>query len=100
MLLFFSPTDFLKSQVKFLGITKIPLRYPRISKRAPLLSVPSGKPPYFDGEDYFMWSDKMRHRQLRVFFSAEGPQDKDIIGKVILRTLSVEGPQDKDLVWK
>jgi hypothetical protein len=34
--------------------SKIPLRYPRISKRAPLLSVPLGKPPYFDGEDYCM----------------------------------------------
>jgi hypothetical protein len=41
--------------------SKMPLRYPRISKRTPLLSVPLGKPPYFDGEDYFMWSDKMRH---------------------------------------
>src|SRR5688500_17629297 len=41
--------------------SKIPLRYPRISKRAPLLSVPLGKPPYFDGEDYCMWRDKMRH---------------------------------------
>jgi hypothetical protein len=41
--------------------SKMPLRYPRISKRAPLLSVPLGKPPYFDGEDYCMWSDKMRH---------------------------------------
>jgi hypothetical protein len=41
--------------------SKIPLRYPRISKCAPLLSVPLGKPPYFDGEDYCMWSDKMRH---------------------------------------
>jgi hypothetical protein len=40
---------------------KIPLRYPHISKRAPLLSVPLGKPPVFDGEDYCMWSDKMRH---------------------------------------
>jgi hypothetical protein len=40
---------------------KMPLRYPRISKRAPLLSVPLGKLPYFDGEDYCMWSDKMRH---------------------------------------
>jgi hypothetical protein len=39
----------------------MPLRHPRISKRAPLLSVPLGKPPYFDGEDYCMWSDKMRH---------------------------------------
>jgi hypothetical protein len=41
--------------------SKIPLRYPRISKHTPLLSVPLGKPPVFDGEDYCMWSDKMRH---------------------------------------
>jgi hypothetical protein len=41
--------------------SKMPLHYPCISKRAPLLSVPLGKPPYFDGEDYCMWSDKMRH---------------------------------------
>jgi hypothetical protein len=41
--------------------SKIPLRYPCISKRAPLFSVPLGKPPYFDGEDYCLWSDKMRH---------------------------------------
>jgi hypothetical protein len=41
--------------------SKIPLRYPRISKRTPLLSVPLGKLPMFDGEDYNMWSDKMRH---------------------------------------
>jgi hypothetical protein len=41
--------------------SKIPLCYPHISKRATLLSVPLGKPPYFDGEDYCMWSDKMRH---------------------------------------
>jgi hypothetical protein len=27
--------------------SKMSLRYPRISKRAPLLSVPLGKPPYF-----------------------------------------------------
>jgi hypothetical protein len=41
--------------------SKIPLRYPRISKCTLLLSVPLGKPPVFDGEDYCMWSDKMRH---------------------------------------
>jgi hypothetical protein len=41
--------------------SKIPLRYPHISKRTPLLFVPLGKPPMFDGEDYNMWSDKMRH---------------------------------------
>ena len=40
---------------------KMPLRYPRISRRTPLLSVPLGKPPMFEGEDYSMWSDKMRH---------------------------------------
>jgi hypothetical protein len=38
------------------NFSKIPLRYPRISKHTPLLSVPLGKPPMFDGED-----DKMRH---------------------------------------
>jgi hypothetical protein len=41
--------------------SKMPLRYPRISKSTLLLFVPLGKPPYFDGEDYCMWSDKMRH---------------------------------------
>jgi hypothetical protein len=41
--------------------SKMPLRYPRIFKRTPLLSVPLGKPLCFDGEDYSMWSDKMRH---------------------------------------
>jgi hypothetical protein len=41
--------------------SKMPLCYPRISKHTPLLSVPLGKPPFFDGEDYGMWSDKMRH---------------------------------------
>jgi hypothetical protein len=41
--------------------SKIPLRYPHIPEHAPLLFVPLGKPPYFDGEDYSMWSDKMRH---------------------------------------
>jgi hypothetical protein len=41
--------------------SKIPLRYPRIFKRTPLLSVPLDKPPVFYSEDYCMWSDKMRH---------------------------------------
>jgi hypothetical protein len=62
--------------------SKMPLRYPRISKRAPLLSVPLGKPPYFDGEDYCMWSDKMRHHLTSlhesiwdiVEFGAQVPQ--------------------------
>jgi hypothetical protein len=49
--------------------SKISLRYPRISKRTPLLSVPLGKPPYFDGEDYCMWSDKMRHHLTSIHAS-------------------------------
>jgi hypothetical protein len=40
--------------------SKIPLRYPRIPKHTPLLSIPLGKPPMFDGEDYARWSDMMR----------------------------------------
>jgi hypothetical protein len=65
--------------------SKMPLHYPRISKRAPLLSVPLGKPPYFDGEDYCMWSDKMRHHLTSlhesiwdiVEFGAQVPQVGD-----------------------
>jgi hypothetical protein len=65
--------------------SKIPLRYPRIPKHAPLLFVPLGKPPYFDGEDYCMWSDKMRHHLTSlheniwdiVEFGAQAPQVGD-----------------------
>jgi hypothetical protein len=65
--------------------SKMPIRYPRIPKRAPLLSVPLGKPPYFDGEDYCMWSDKMRHHLTSlhesiwdiVEFGAQAPQVGD-----------------------
>jgi hypothetical protein len=67
--------------------SKMPLCYPRISKHAPLLLVPLDKPPYFDGEDYCMWSDKMRHHLTSlhksiwdiVEFGAQVPQvgDKD-----------------------
>jgi hypothetical protein len=65
--------------------SKMPLRYPRIAKRAPLLSVPLGKQPYFDGEDYCMWSDKMRHHVTSlhesiwdiVEFGAQAPQVDD-----------------------
>jgi hypothetical protein len=52
--------------------SKIPLRYPRISKRTPLLSVPLGKPPVFNGEDYYMWSDKMRHHLTSLHTSIWG----------------------------
>jgi hypothetical protein len=51
--------------------SKMPLRYPHISKCAPLLFVPLGKPPYFDGDDYCMWSDKMRCWGPSAY---EGPQ--------------------------
>jgi hypothetical protein len=65
--------------------SKMPLHYPHIPKRAPLLSVPLGKPPYFDGEDYCMWSDKMRHHLTSlhesiwdiVEFGAQAPQVGD-----------------------
>jgi hypothetical protein len=65
--------------------SKMPLHYHCIPKRAPLLSVPLGKPPYFDGEDYCMWSDKMRHHLTSlhesiwdiVEFGAHAPQVGD-----------------------
>jgi hypothetical protein len=41
--------------------SKIPLCYPRISKHTPLLSVPLGKPPAFNGEDYSRWSEMMKY---------------------------------------
>jgi hypothetical protein len=41
--------------------SKIPLNYPRISKHTPLLSVPLGKPPAFNGEDYSRWSEMMKY---------------------------------------
>jgi hypothetical protein len=65
--------------------SKMPLRYPCIPKHAPLLSIPLGKPPYFDGEDYCMWSDKMRHHLTSlhksiwdiVEFGAQAPHVDD-----------------------
>jgi hypothetical protein len=67
--------------------SKIPLCYPRISRHTPLLSVPLGKPPTFDGEDYARWSDLMRfhltslHKSIWdvVEFGAQVPSvgDKD-----------------------
>jgi hypothetical protein len=67
--------------------SKIPLRYPRISKHTPLLSVPLGKPLVFEGEDYSMWSARMKghltslHKSIWdvVEYGAQVPQvgDKD-----------------------
>jgi hypothetical protein len=67
--------------------SKIPLRYPRISKRTPLLSVPLGKPPMFDGEDYNMWSDKMRHHLTSLHTS---------IWDVVEIGVHVPSPRDED----
>jgi hypothetical protein len=67
--------------------SKIPLRYPRISKRTPLLSVPLGKPPMFDGEDLNMWSDKMRHHLTSLHTS---------IWDVVEIGVQVPSPGDKD----
>jgi hypothetical protein len=67
--------------------SKIPLRYPRIPKHTSLLSIPLGKPPVFEGEDYSMWSARMRghltllHKSIWnvVEYGAQVPQvgDKD-----------------------
>jgi hypothetical protein len=65
--------------------SKIPLRYPRISKHTSLLSVPLSKPPTFDGEDYARWSDMMRyhltslHKSIRdvVEFGVQVPSVGD-----------------------
>jgi hypothetical protein len=35
--------------------------YAILAFHTPLLSVPLGKPPTFDGEDYARWSDMMRY---------------------------------------
>jgi hypothetical protein len=65
--------------------SKMSLRYPRISKCAPLLLVPPRQSTYFYGEDYCMWSDKMRHHLTSlhesiwdiVEFGAQAPQVGD-----------------------
>jgi hypothetical protein len=67
--------------------SKIPLRYPRITKHTPLPSVPLGKPSVFEGEDYSMWNARMKghltslHKSIWevVEYGAQVPQvgDKD-----------------------
>jgi hypothetical protein len=66
--------------------SKMPLHYPRISRRTPLLSIPLGKPPVFDGEDYNMWSDKMRHHLTSLHAS---------IWDIIEFTAQVPSPGDE-----
>jgi hypothetical protein len=67
--------------------SKIPLCYPRIPKHTPLLSVPLDKPPMFDGEDYNMWSDKMRHHLTSLHTS---------IWDVVEIGVQVPSPGDED----
>jgi hypothetical protein len=65
--------------------SKMPIRYPHIPKRSHLLSIPLGRPPYSYGEDYCMWSDKMRHNLTSLHesiwdiieFGAQAPQVGD-----------------------
>jgi hypothetical protein len=40
------------------------------------------------------------NRVWQAFFSTEGPQDKGITCKVMLRILSTEGPRDEDTIWE
>jgi hypothetical protein len=67
--------------------SKIPLHYPRISKRTPLLSVALGKPPVFESEEYNMWSDKMRHHLTSLHAS---------IWDVVEFGVQVPSPGDED----
>jgi hypothetical protein len=67
--------------------SKIPLRYPRIPKHTPLLSVPLGKPPTFDGEDYARWSDMMRYHLTSLHKS---------IWDVVEFGVQVPSPGDED----
>jgi hypothetical protein len=45
------------------NLSKTSFDYSRISynSNAHILSIPLGKPPHFDGEDYSFWSNKMRN---------------------------------------
>jgi hypothetical protein len=75
--------------------SKIPLPYPRIPKHTPLLSVPLGKPPTFDGENYSRWSDMMILTSLHksiwdvVEFGAQVPSigdedyDEDEVAQIL-----------------
>jgi hypothetical protein len=67
--------------------SKIPLCYPRISKHTPLLSVPLGKSPIFEGEDYNMWSDKMRNHLTSLHTS---------IWDIVKFGMQVPSPGDED----
>jgi hypothetical protein len=57
-----SPRDDDSSSKKKTANQNYSFDYSRISynSNAHLLSIPLGKPPHFDGEDYSFWSHKMR----------------------------------------
>jgi hypothetical protein len=67
--------------------SKKTLRYPRIPRHTPLLSVPLGKPPTFGGEDYSRWSDMMRYHLTSLHKS---------IGDVVEFGVQVPSVGDKD----
>jgi hypothetical protein len=50
-------------------VNQIPFRYPCIPKHTPILFVPLGKPPQFDGEDYSWWSVKMKRHLYSLHLS-------------------------------
>jgi hypothetical protein len=56
------PTRTTNTRRKRKRLTRTFFDYSRIpqSSNAHLLSIPLGKPPHFDGEDYGFWSHKMR----------------------------------------
>jgi hypothetical protein len=80
--------------------SKMPLHYPRILKCTPLLSVPLGKPPMFEGEDFSMWSDKMRHHltslhksiwdivEYGVQVPKKGDKDYDSVGDLFSNAMN------------
>jgi hypothetical protein len=85
--------------------------YSRIpqSTNAHLLSIPLGKPPHFDGEDYGFWSHKMRSHLFSLHPSiweiVEGGMKFDssdsplfINEQICWGPSASEGPQKQDLI--
>jgi hypothetical protein len=59
--IFIPHTSFSKQKLVKTSFNRTPLNYSRISRSSNVqfLSIPLGKPPHFDGEDYSWWSHKM-----------------------------------------
>jgi hypothetical protein len=66
-----SPRDDDYDEKKKLVNSKFSFDYSRIpyNSNAHLLSIPLGKPPHFDGEDYAFWSHKMRSHLFSLSLS-------------------------------